>query len=200
MNVLKSTILISGTIFIFLIILAFNRYANAYKTAEATMQANKEKIEQCKTIKEQLHITAETIRQQEWYDTEFVNLLSAKWMAQNEYQKSLEEANKELQESLTRVYLGNFKITHYCNCSKCCGKWAGGLTASGTKPTQGRTIAVDTKVIPMGSKVEINGHIYTAEDTGGAIKGNKIDIFISSHSEAYRKGTLKNVPVYIIKE
>lgn len=204
MNVLKSAVLISGTIFIFLIILAFNRCANAYKTAEATIQANKEKIEQCKTIKEQLHITAETIRQQEWYDTEFVNLLSAKWMAQNEYQKSLEEANKELQESLTRVYLGNFKITHYCVCSKCCGKSPTnptyGITATGTLATAGRTIAVDPRKIPYGSKVVIDGHTYIAEDCGGLIKGNKIDICVSSHTEAYQRGVRNDVPVYLIEE
>lgn len=84
--------------------------------------------------------------------------------------------------------LGQFKITAYCNCSKCCGKWAGGPTASGTMPTAGRTIAVDPKVIPLGTKVIINGHIYVAEDTGGAIKGNKIDMFFASHAEALAWG------------
>ena len=61
----------------------------------------------------------------------------------------------------------------------------GVTTASGTRVTEGRTIAVDPKVIPLGSKVKItvpnmpqyNG-VYIAEDTGGAIKGNIIDIYI----------------------
>ena len=84
--------------------------------------------------------------------------------------------------------LGQFKITAYCNCSQCCGKWSGGPTASGTIPTAGRTIAVDPNVIPLGSKVTIDGHTYIAEDTGSAIKGNKIDMFFSSHQEALNWG------------
>lgn len=84
--------------------------------------------------------------------------------------------------------LGTFKLTAYCNCSKCCGKWAGGATASGTMPKAGRTIAVDARMIPFGTKVKINGHTYTAEDTGSAIKGNRIDIFFNSHSEALKFG------------
>lgn len=90
--------------------------------------------------------------------------------------------------------LGQFRISAYCNCSKCCGKWAGGPTASGTTPKAGRTIAVDPKVIPLGSKVIIDGHTYIAEDTGSAIKGNKIDMYFSSHSEAMAWGVkYKNV-------
>ena len=61
-----------------------------------------------------------------------------------------------------------------------------------------RTIAVDPTVIPLGSEVEINGQIYIAEDTGSAIKGNKIDLCVRSHSEAYARGVLRNVPVYIV--
>lgn len=97
-----------------------------------------------------------------------------------------------------KVYLGTFSSTAYCACSKCCGKWAGGNTASGTKPIQGRTIAVDPKVIPLGSKVIVNGRTYIAEDTGSAIKGKKIDIFYSSHSDALNWGR-RNVEIYIIK-
>lgn len=84
--------------------------------------------------------------------------------------------------------LGVFKITHYCACSICCGEYSNGITASGTTAQAGRTIAVDPSLIPLGSSVVINGHTYTAEDTGGAIKGNRIDIFVSSHSEALANG------------
>ena len=83
---------------------------------------------------------------------------------------------------------GVFKITHYCPCSICCGPNGGDYTASGTRPTAGRTIAVDKRVIPFGTKVVINGHIYVAEDSGGAIKGNRIDIFVNTHQEALNKG------------
>lgn len=83
--------------------------------------------------------------------------------------------------------LGSFKITHYCPCFFCCGAW-GANTATGTVPMPGRTIAVDPSVIPLGSKVEINGHVYIAEDTGGAIRGNKIDIFVADHNTALNAG------------
>lgn len=73
--------------------------------------------------------------------------------------------------------------TAYCPCSKCCGK-SDGITATGTKATAGRTIAVDPSVIPYGSEVIINGHTYVAEDTGGAIKGNRIDIYFATHEDA----------------
>ena len=89
------------------------------------------------------------------------------------------------------IDLGEFTITHYCACSVCCGKWADGITASGKTATAGRTIATDPKVIPLGSKVVINGWEYVAEDTGGAIKGNRIDIYVDDHKEALNLGKYK---------
>lgn len=83
--------------------------------------------------------------------------------------------------------LGSFKITHYCPCFFCSGSW-GANTATGTVPMPGRTIAVDPGVIPLGSRVEINGHVYIAEDTGGAIRGNKIDIYVADHTTALNSG------------
>ena len=84
--------------------------------------------------------------------------------------------------------LGEFVITYYCPESCCCGEYADGVTASGTKATAGRTIAADPDVLPMGSVVIIDGHTYTVEDVGGAIKGNRIDIFMNSHEEALKAG------------
>ena len=78
--------------------------------------------------------------------------------------------------------------TAYCPCSICCGKWADGKTASGTIATQGRTIAVDKSIIPLGEIVTVNGKDYIAEDTGSAIKGKKIDIFFDSHNDALEFG------------
>ena len=86
------------------------------------------------------------------------------------------------------VYLGNFRITHYCACTKCCGKW-GNATAWAGEIVPGYTIAVDPKVIPKLSTVYIDGYGYRrAEDCGGAIKGNKIDVAVSNHSEAMKMG------------
>ena len=81
------------------------------------------------------------------------------------------------------INLGEFKLTAYCDCQKCCGK-TDGITATGTKATQGRTIAVDPNVIPYGSEVIINGHTYIAEDCGGAIDNKHIDVFFEDHEEA----------------
>lgn len=84
--------------------------------------------------------------------------------------------------------LGEFKLTAYCTCEKCCGKWADGVTYTGTQATPGRTVAVDPDVIPLGSKVSINGKEYTAEDIGGAVKGNRIDVLFPTHQDALNFG------------
>jgi len=94
--------------------------------------------------------------------------------------------------------IGNFQITHYCPCAICNGR-SDGLTATGTKLTPGRTIAVDPSVIPLGSTVWIEGYgTRIAEDTGGAIKGKHIDMLVSGHAEAYDKGVVYR-DVYIVK-
>lgn len=84
------------------------------------------------------------------------------------------------------VYI-EVNATAYCPCVKCCGK-TDGITATGTKATAGRTIAVDPDVIPYGTEVIINGHTYVAEDCGGAINKNDIDIFFDTHEEALQFG------------
>lgn len=92
-----------------------------------------------------------------------------------------------------------FEATGYCSCTKCCGPNAKGITATGTKVQANRTIAVDPKVIPLGSKVEIEGFgTFTAEDTGSAVKGNIVDIYFNTHQEALNWGRRK-VKVSIIK-
>lgn len=67
-------------------------------------------------------------------------------------------------------------------------------------PVVGRTVAVDPSVIPFGTTIEIDGFgIRYAEDTGGAIQGNKIDVFVETTAEAYQFGRQKNVDVWIVK-
>lgn len=94
--------------------------------------------------------------------------------------------------------LGEFKLTAYCACEECNGKWVGEPTASGTEMTVGRTVAVDPEVIPLGSTVYINGFAYVAEDTGSAIKGNRIDVLLPTHEEALDFG-VQYANVSIIK-
>ncbi len=79
-----------------------------------------------------------------------------------------------------------YKITAYCPCSKCCGK-STGRTASGTTAIAGRTVAASSK-FAFGTKLNIGGHVYTVEDRGGAVNGNKIDIFVNTHAEALQWG------------
>ena len=92
----------------------------------------------------------------------------------------------------------DYTLTAYCSCEKCCGK-SDGITASGTIATPGRTVAVDTTNIPYGTTVEIDGFgTYVAEDCGGAIKGNRIDIFFADHEQAMNFG-VQRARVRIVK-
>lgn len=97
--------------------------------------------------------------------------------------------------------LGEFKLTAYCPCVKCCGK-SDGITSTGTTATEGRTIAVDPAVIPYGSTVTLyfadgTVHTYTAEDCGGAIRENRIDVFFANHQAAREFGVQT---AYVYKE
>lgn len=87
-------------------------------------------------------------------------------------------------------------LTAYCPCVKCCGK-SDGITASGTQATAGRTVAVDTRLIPYGTEISIDGKTYVAEDCGGKVKGYTIDVFFDSHEEALNFGRqTKTVKIY----
>lgn len=92
-------------------------------------------------------------------------------------------------------FLGNFKLTSYCNCELCCGQWAGGPTASGTEPTQGRTVAMGG--LPFGTKLVINGLIYTVEDRGTPY--GHIDIYRNSHDDCNQFG-VQFADVYLLKD
>lgn len=75
----------------------------------------------------------------------------------------------------------------------------GTRTASGTRVTEGRTIAVDPNVVPIGWWVYIEGLGFRrAEDTGGAIKGNKIDVYYDSLKTALNFGRKHGATVYVI--
>ncbi|MDT8717274.1 DUF348 domain-containing protein [Clostridium sp. 19966] len=99
------------------------------------------------------------------------------------------------------------KATAYTNCYQCTGKSRGsaeyGITSTGTTakrdPSGYSTIAVDPDVIPLGTKVYVDGYGFAiAEDTGGAIKGNSIDVFLNSYNEASNWG-VRYLNVYVLK-
>lgn len=92
-----------------------------------------------------------------------------------------------------KTNLGTYTLTAYCACAKCCGK-TDGITASGKKAVSGHTVAAPSS-FPFGTKLEINGKIYTVEDRGGAIQGKRLDIYFDSHQEALNFGR-KTAVVY----
>lgn len=84
-------------------------------------------------------------------------------------------------------------LTAYCGCTFCCGK-NDCITASGTRATEGRTIAADLNVFSIGTKLFINGKTYIVEDTG--VKGNVLDVYFENHADAIKFGTVK-AQVYV---
>ena len=95
--------------------------------------------------------------------------------------------------------LGKVWVTAYCPCSQCCGPYANGITASGKTARAKHTIAVDAynPIVPMGTKVVIEGTVYTVEDTGNLNHyGNDFDIFYAKHNQTSQWGR-RHVEAYI---
>jgi 3D (Asp-Asp-Asp) domain-containing protein len=111
----------------------------------------------------------------------------------------IEEVKNEGVEANT-ISLGVCKLTAYCkeNYPHICNNGDANATSTGAVPTVGRTVAVDPSVIPYGSEVIINGHTYVAEDCGGAIKGNTVDILFATHQEALDFG-VQYAEVFLVK-
>ena len=95
-------------------------------------------------------------------------------------------------QSSGNTYLGRFRLTGYCPCVQCCGK-SDGITASGTKATAGRTVAMGG--VPLGTKLLINGVVYTVEDRGTSY--SHVDIFFNTHGEALQFGS-RYADVYLV--
>lgn len=127
----------------------------------------------------------------------------------NEPEEPAEETTQvtEQPEEPKLVCLGTYKLTAYCGCSKCCGKWGENRpvdeyrktivkTAGGYRAVEGVTVAADISILPYGTKVIINGHEYTVQDRGGVINGNKIDIYFESHQAALEFG-VQYAEVYV---
>ena len=112
----------------------------------------------------------------------------------SEYKTICQVEKKEEKLFKSKTFLGKFKLTFYCHCEKCNGKWAYGPLANGGYPKQGRTIAMND--IPLGTKLMINGKIYIVEDRGTPY--GHIDVFRNSHSECYELG-VQYADVYLIK-
>ena len=101
---------------------------------------------------------------------------------------------KEVGDSIGKVW-----VTAYCPCSICCGPYANGITASGKTARAKHTIAVDAynPIVPMGTKVVIEGITYTVEDTGDLNHyGNDFDIFYAHHEDTSQWGR-RHVEAYL---
>ena len=107
--------------------------------------------------------------------------------------KELEELEEQniLTDGIESKAIGEHILTFYTH--------TGNRTATGVYPKAGRTVAVDTKYIPHGTVLYIEGvGLRIAEDTGGKIKGNRLDVFVDTKEEAIKKG-VKKAKVHIIK-
>ena len=98
---------------------------------------------------------------------------------------SLEKQNKEILEKPEPEPI-TFEATGYCACKKCTNS-GNGITASGVKAKAGVTIAAN-RGYAFGTKIKIKDNVYIVQDRGGAIKGNKLDIYFNTHEEALRFG------------
>ena len=102
--------------------------------------------------------------------------------------KKAKKHKKKKRKKAKKIDFGTMKCTAYCPCEEC-SEGYGRHTHSGTTAEAGRTIAVDPDVIDVGSKVEIGGEIYVAEDVGSNVVGDHIDIFFDTHEEVEDWGT-----------
>lgn len=141
--------------------------------------------EEAKNQKEKLNKSNEEIKRLEKINTELKS-------------SSFEDNHKEdSSNSKSKGRVINMSSSYYSAYCPTCGEW-GGITATGDDISNSiyvrgkRVVAVDPNIIPLGSTVKITGGGHDFEalalDTGGAIKGNRIDILVESTEEAYRLG------------
>lgn len=118
--------------------------------------------------------------------------------------------SERIEEALLKkaTKIENVTVSHYCICKRCCGKDethpAYGITASGRVAVPGTSVAVDPDVIPLGADVLVDYgdgiiHYYRADDTGGAIRGARLDLCVEGHETALSLG-LRNATVWWVKE
>ena len=199
------------------LVITVDAYKKEIADINEEIQYNSTQIEQIGIVKTALHDTANILREYEHLNDGFSITLGEKWSNLHNAELLLTQRNKDLNTRLSKLkalqkrkeaeerktvqvnnseggnvegkYMGVFELTAYCMGTK---------TATGTRPTPNRTIAVDPKVIPYGTKVYIEGYgTYIAEDCGGAVKGNIIDIYMKGYDNCIQFGRRK-AKVYIV--
>ena len=114
------------------------------------------------------------------------------------------ETRDQVLQALPKSRVMMFEVTAYCPCKKCCGPKAHGVTASGrhVSHNDSQFVAADTSVLPFHSKIVVPGYatngVVPVLDRGGAIKGNRLDVFFPTHQEALEWGR-RMVEVIVIE-
>ena len=173
MRLSRKGVITLGFAFAVAIILSGVGFARAY----SIQAAYDEQSQQMQLYKDALNEAQATIQE----NTKYKAMYECIAVEKDQLQKQFDELSKWKS-------LGQFTITYYWPGEDCYGK----LTSTGAIAKEGKTIAVDPSIIPYGSIIKINGNEYIAEDCGGAIKGNKIDVFVER--QRYQK---YNVEVFI---
>lgn len=147
--------------------------------------------QQSKTTIHKFHETKQQEKEQ---------LVEQKELLQNNTNTIDIETDKEVDtQAIKPVSLGEFKLTAYCSCKICCNEYAYNRPidkngneivygAIGEELKEGYSIAVDPSVIEYRTEVIIDGKVYKAQDCGGAIKGNRIDVYFENHTDALEFG------------
>ncbi len=170
MRLSRKGVITLGFAFAVAIILSGVGFAKAYSIQAAYDEQSKQMELYKQELKETQNQLSEYVQYKAMYECIQVE--------RNQLQEQVDELSKWKS-------LGQFTITYYWPGEDCYGK----LTSTGTIAKEGKTIAVDPSIIPYGSTIKINGNEYIAEDCGGAIKGNKIDVFVES--QRYQKYTVE---------
>lgn len=170
MKLSRKGVITLGFAFAVTIILSGVGFARAY----SIKAAYDEQSQQMQLYKDALNEAQATIQE----NTKYKAMYECIAVEKDQLQKQVDELSKWKS-------LGQFTITYYWPGEDCYGK----LTSTGAIAKEGKTIAVDPSIIPYGSIIKINGNEYIAQDCGGAIKGNKIDVFVER--QRYQKYTVE---------
>ena len=198
-NRLKRTVQVALTTMVLAVLLAVSASAATVKaTANVPVRAKaKTSSTKLTTMKKNMSRTVISVSSnKKWVKvkvngkTGYVNTSRVKYVTASSKKTASSQNTATPVSDGNKIKLGNFKLTFYGDDT---------ITATGKKPQINHTIAVDPRVIPLGSKVYIEGMgTYYAEDTGGAIKGNILDVFVRTEAEANQRG-VRCADVYLYK-
>lgn len=158
-------------------------------------------LKEYKTQNKQYEIITNSLREQLKFKNQIItqkeNIISDKDSEITILSKTVDELSTIIEEEHSNIqiaYLGKFTLTYYSK------EQFPDATYTGVMPQAGITVAVDPNLIPLGSQLYINGlGVRYAQDTGGKIKGNNIDVFVDTTAEAIKLGRQKQIDVWILK-